>query len=213
MRNTVQGGNRARRQRFMMIGKLQQQMGAARSLLAVCALLALCFAAGSCGGGEAGTASVVSNFSTHNNDRDNDGDHNDDDGRVLGFGQPADPSGRRAITELITRYFAAATAGDGARACAMLEPRLRVATVAQDGGPSATLHGATCATVMTKQFELRHRELVEKNAALRVIAVRVKGGRAIGVLDFPEIPEVRQFVARVSRGRWTAFSRFDGIIE
>jgi hypothetical protein len=87
---------------------------------------------GACGGGAqprlwsnaptASTATTAPNFSTHNNDRDNDGDHNEDDGKVLNDGHAAGALDRQSSIMLVTHYFAAAAAADGATGCSLLVP-------------------------------------------------------------------------------------------
>src|SRR3981081_2539322 len=65
---------------------------------------------------------ISRNYSTHNNDRDNDGDHNDDDEKVLYYGHAANAADRQSSIALVTRYLAAAAAEDGAAGCRMLAP-------------------------------------------------------------------------------------------
>src|SRR6185312_6680543 len=61
-------------------------------------------------------------------ERDTDGDidslgkspYDSDNDAIPAFGQPAGPADRRAIIALVRRYYAAAAAGNGIKACAML---------------------------------------------------------------------------------------------
>jgi hypothetical protein len=180
-----------------------------------------------CGGSGAGTASggatgaattagasttIESNFSTHNNDRDNDGDHNNDDGWILHYGHTANPSDRRTSVALLKRYFAAAAAKDGATGCSSLVPFI-AASVVENDGHSAGLIGKTCAVVMTKLFKMHHKLLAEKNATLRVMDVRVLGDKALAILDFPAIPEMRQIAERRVGNTWKLLDLLDGILE
>jgi len=172
-------------------------------------------ACGSTGGGaETSVPAKVaqSNFSTHNNDRDNDGDNNDDDEKVLGYGHPADAADRQKSIALVTRYFAVAATGNGTAGCGMLVPLL-AETIVENDGHSPTLRGKTCAVVLSKLFGLHHRELVQKRATLKVIAVRADGTKELIVLDFPTIPEVRQITARRIGGTWKLLDLLDGILE
>lgn len=182
-----------------------------RSFAVGLVVLSAAVGATSCGDTRDRVATTAGTATAHR-DRDNDEDHNDDDERALDFGHPASPVERRAITGLIVDYYAAAVKSDGARACTLLAPQLRETLVIQNG-ESKSLYGRSCAVVLSKLFTLHHRELTEKEAALKVVGVRVSGGRAIGVLNFPEIPETRQFGVRVAGGRWHAFSVMDGRIE
>lgn len=175
----------------------------------------LCLTAGACGSARdpAPHKPVIQlNYSTHNNDRDNDGDHNDDDGKVLYFGHPAAPADRRDSVALVTGYFSAAAAEDGARACTMLVPFI-AESVPEDYGHTPGLEGHTCAAVLTKLFRVHHPELVMKQATLRIMTVRVEGDRALVVFDFPKIPEVRQITERRVNGRWRLLDLLDGILE
>jgi hypothetical protein len=197
----------------------------ARHLLAALAAAALGLGVASCGGSGgavaprapssaagAGSRTIRSDFSTRDNDRDNDGDHNDDDSGVLYYGRAADAADRNASIALVRRYFAAAAAEDGATACSLLVPFI-AESVVEDDGRSPGLRGGTCAAVMSKLFRRRHRLLALKNDTLRVLEVRVAGGKALAVLDFPSIPEVRQLVERRVGGRWRLLVLLDGILE
>ena len=66
---------------------------------------------------------------------------------------------------------------------------------------------------MSKLFKLHHKPLAAKNASLRVLAVRVEGQKALVVLGFPNIPEVRQITARRVAGTWRLLDLLDGILE
>ena len=168
-----------------------------------------------CGGSSHGGAITTApppNFSTHHNDRDNDGDHNDDDGKVLYFGHAADAVDRQVSVALVTRYFTAAAAENGTAGCSMLAPFV-AESVAEDDGQAPPLLGKTCHVVLSKLFKLHHQLLVEKHVTLRVIGVRVKGNRALAILDFPKIPEVRQMPERRIGGRWWLLDLLDGILE
>jgi hypothetical protein len=158
------------------------------------------------------TTNAAPNFSTHDNDRDNDGDHNDDDEKVLYFGHAANAADRRDSVALVTRYFAVAAAENGAAGCRMLVPFVAEGLPEQDG-QSPHLRGSTCAVVLSKLFKLHHSLLAKKQATLHVIAVRVEGGRALTILDFPTIPEVRQMIERRVGGTWKMLELLDGILE
>jgi hypothetical protein len=187
-----------------------------RPLLGLLLLLALCLGIVACGdsGGRPAKASAAttSTSSSHERDRDNDGDHNDDDARVLDFGHAADAIERSSLIGLVKHYFTAAAAEDGKHACELLVPLL-VELVVEEDGRSPMLRGRTCAVVVSKLFALHHRMLLEKNAALQVLEVRVKGDRGLVVLNFPEIPEARQFGGRRIGGSWKLDELLDGIIE
>lgn len=146
------------------------------------------------------------------NDRDNDGDHNDDDAGVLLYGHAANAANGQTITALVTHYFAAAAAQDGARACSLLAPFI-AESVAETYGHTPPLLGRTCAVVMSKLFKQHHGDLVNKNAALHVIRVGLEGNKGLVALYFPTIPEVRQIAVRRSGGTWKMLELLDGILE
>jgi hypothetical protein len=186
------------------------------ALLAACALGLGLAACGGSGGGTPSdaahttTTSPAPNFSTHHNDRDNDGDHNNDDEKVLDFGHAADASDRQALVALVTRYFAAAAAENGASDCRML-----VSFIAEglgEGQPQQA-QDSSCVAVLTQIFKQHHPLLVEKQATLRIIRVGVLGNRTLVVLDFPTIPEVRQISARRTDHGWKLLEPLDGILE
>jgi hypothetical protein len=189
-----------------------------RAWLVVTALGALGLGLTACGNSSANNTSTASsdvsavvppNFTTHNNDRDNDGDHNDDDGKVLYYGHAADAADRQAGVALATSYFAAAASANGAAGCALLVPF--IAESVADENPA--LAARTCPAALSKLFELHHRLLAEKHATLKVMAVRIEDNRGLVILDFPTIPEVRQLTERRIGDTWKLMDLLDGILE
>lgn len=180
------------------------------ALLAV--LLGLGLAACGSSGNPSASASNATSDTRHRSDRDNDSDHNDDDGNVLDFGQAANATELHSIVALVTGYFKAAAAADGAKACALLVS-LQAESIVEQDGRSPALRGGSCAVVMSKLFELDHSLLVGKASAMKIIAVRIQGDVGLVVIEFPEIYEARQIgVRRVGDG-WKVFDLLDGIIE
>jgi hypothetical protein len=171
---------------------------------------------GACGGvasrGHDTSTPVGASTSTpHRTDLDNDGDNNDDDGKVLAYGHAAGAGERRIATTLVKRYFAAAAAEDGARACRLLVPLL--AEIAAEANEHAPAADRTCPAALSRLFRRHHPLLVHKSASLEAIAVRVRGRRMLVVLEFPPLPEARQIEERRVGGVWRMFSILDGIIE
>jgi hypothetical protein len=144
------------------------------------------------------------------NDRDNDGDKNDDDEKVLDYGHAANAADNQAITALVRRYYAAAAAEDGAKACSLLYPFIAEAIV--ENYANTALQGKTCAAVMAKLFKEHHQLLTGESVTLKFVRVRVEGGKALAVISFP-VPEVRQISARLYGGRWKILDLLDGILE
>ncbi len=179
--------------------------------LLLVAALGLCVAACGSSGSTAphGTASTTAT----KRDRDNDGDNNDDDNAVLYYAQAATGGNRRAIESLIVDYYAAAAAENGAGACTLLMPFV-AESVVEDIGHSPGLEGRSCAAVMSSLFKLHHGELAAKSAGLKFYSVRASNRKALILLSFAHLPEVRQFILRRdSSGAWRALSLRDGILE
>jgi hypothetical protein len=188
-----------------------------KSLLALCAIGLLGVYAGACGGASKGTASHVpsttttiasstsatSDYTKADSDRDNDGvggpDGDTNNNGVLDFGHAANASDMRSITTLVQRYYAAAAAEDGAKACSMLYSTL-AETVPEDYGTSppgpAYARGTTCPAVMTLIFKHAHDKIATKFSKLRVSRVRLKEHRGLAVLTFSGMPEREISVAR-----------------
>ncbi|MFZ2114908.1 MAG: hypothetical protein WAU77_14390 [Solirubrobacteraceae bacterium] len=194
-----------------------------RTLLA-CAAVALSVA-GACGCGAARSTAGVETTATSSPfslaelaKRDQDGDidrltqsrYDDDNDAIPGFGQPADAADRRAIVALIKRYYIAAAAGDGAKACSMqyaLTAELLVEEHHRGKGP-ASLRGGTCARIMSKLLAQHHRELAEDvSGGYRVLAVQVHLNQGYALVRFAaprelhELRELRMLVHR-EHGGW-----------
>ncbi len=155
--------------------------------------------------------------STSPPDRDNDSDSNSagrydsDDGHVADFGHAAPPADRQAIVALVKRYYAAAVAGDGARACSLFfSPLAR--TYPKDLAEGSTrpyLHGLTrCPEVASRLFEQYHAQLSLDSATLRVTDVRLSGKLGLVVLGFTKLPSRLIEVMREGR-RWTMYALLD----
>jgi hypothetical protein len=145
-------------------------------------------------------------------DRDNDGDNNDDDNHVLHYGHAANAGDERALSTLVDRYYVASAAKNGAAVCAMLAPFL-AESVPDTDGHSPRLRGTTCATVLSKLFALHHGAIAAKKATLKFVGFRIEGVRALTLMQFSSVHEVRQLIARKIDGRWRLLEPLDGIIE
>jgi len=125
-----------------------------------------------------------------------------DDGEVEAYGHPAGRADTLAAERFAKRYLAAAAAADGARACSMLEPSIAGSLGREYDSASAPayLRGGSCATVLAKLFEYKHRQLVAEDFAFKVTAVRIEGRKAYALLAFARYPEKRFFdLERVGR--------------
>lgn len=119
-----------------------------------------------------------------------------DDRAIFVYGRPPSAVTRRAITNLVKRYYAAASSDDGAAACPMISPGL-AGSVAEDygqaPGPSYLRGGRTCPAVMSKLFQHYRGQLQE---AITVVAVRVDGGEAHTVISSRRMPASVVFLVR-----------------
>lgn len=136
----------------------------------------------------------------HKNDRDGDSDNNNDD---YAYGHPASAADKRAVTALVKRYYTAAAAGNGARACSLIYSLFAEdipEVYGEPPGPPA-LRGSTCATVMSKLFRQNHHQLMVDLAELKVTDVRVKRRHALALLGFKTTPP-RDIRVHRERGAW-----------
>jgi hypothetical protein len=133
---------------------------------------------------------------------DNGGYRDGDDTGMLTYGHAATGHEQRAITPIVTRYFAMARMADGAGTCAMLVPSLAAAVVEDYGrgsaGPSYLRSAKTCPAVMTLLFKHAHRPLA---GAVAVTGARVEGDQALALLGSKTMPAGDISVERVG-GAW-----------
>jgi hypothetical protein len=104
------------------------------------------------------------------------------------FGQAASAPDAQAVAALVERYYAAAAAEDGARACALIYFILAEALPEEYGGPPGPLYlsvAATCRAVETRVFVHFHAQLAEPP---RVTGVRVNGNTAYALLAWRRLP-------------------------
>jgi hypothetical protein len=145
-------------------------------------------------------------------DRDNDFqaiEESSDNNVVLNSANPAGARDRQAITTLIGRYYAAAVAEDGGKACSMLA--LAEAVVEDYGeslGPSYLRGGKTCREVMIKLFKYFHRRIAVDVSVLKVARVRLQEHQGLVVLRFGDMPE-RQIAVRREAGTWKVDALLD----
>lgn len=111
-----------------------------------------------------------------------------EDRRIFAFyGYAPSAADTRAVTAVVKRYYALATAGDANRACSMISPEW-VKAIPVDYGQfgSPYLRGAkTCQAVLSRMFRHNHGELT---APVEVTGVLAKGIRAYAVLNSTTMP-------------------------
>jgi hypothetical protein len=131
-----------------------------------------------------------------------------DDNSVRTYGHAAVRIDTQEIVAVVKLYYAAAAAGDGARACLMILPSFGK-TILEDYGRApgpAYLRGAkTCAAVMTLLFRHVHRQVA---ATFEVTGVRVEGISALAILGSRVLP-VRYLSLERQGGAWRIVGLLD----
>ncbi|HEX5309677.1 MAG TPA: hypothetical protein VFW38_11420 [Solirubrobacteraceae bacterium] len=109
---------------------------------------------------------------------------------ITKYGQQADGGERQAILALVSDFYRAAAADDGARACSLIYSVMAEeipAVYGRSPGPPS-LRGATCAAVMAKLFRRVPGQPANILATTEVTGVRVKGRRGIALLRSRGLP-------------------------
>ncbi|MGH2879519.1 MAG: hypothetical protein ACRDK4_07945 [Solirubrobacteraceae bacterium] len=155
------------------------------------------------------SAGVHTTDTSHDNDADFDNDsktnepkayYDSDDSPIRGYGEAADPSDSRAIAALVKRYYAAAAAANGARACSLVYS-LFAEAIPEDygrGAGPAYSRGDTCAVVLSKLFKHDHAQIP---TSIVVSAVRIDGGQARALIGSKTAP-AGYLTVRRERGDW-----------
>lgn len=145
------------------------------------------------GGSGVGTSAGGATASPARTDGDADGDgrgrFDHDDTAVLHAGRRARPGETRAIAALFERYYAAAAAGKGARACALTVRALAAAIPTDEGsphyGPNFLRGLKTCPAIMSRLFAYTHGEV---SAPIKIVAIRIAEDHAFVVLGSRTMP-------------------------
>ncbi len=125
-----------------------------------------------------------------------------DDRATFAYGHAPGARERASIASVVERYFAAAAADDGARACALLLPSF-AATVAESygvgDGSALVRDGRSCAAVIGLLLRRYRGELAE---AISVVEVRVAGRDAQVVFSSRRMPASYILLARHDGSWW-----------
>lgn len=150
-------------------------------------------------------------------DRDLDGDSNSDspydsdDKSALDYGHPADAQDVRSITALVRRYYAAAAAENGAKACSMIYSTYAEA-IPEDYGTSPPgpkwARGTSCPAVVTLIFKHFHSQIAVRLPKLKVSSVRLREHQGLVLLSFGTLPEREIRVDRESH-TWRILALID----
>jgi ketosteroid isomerase-like protein len=126
-----------------------------------------------------------------------------------GEGSEASRSDRLAIASLVRRYYVAAAAEDGARACAMLSPDIVAGLSEEPASSSAPTRQNACAMSMSRVLKAQHQLLMEDDVpTMVVIDVRVDRDVATATLGFRRMP-VGSVRLRGEKGVWKMDSMLD----
>lgn len=135
-------------------------------------------------------------------DKDNDLEAPYDDtnnNSTLNFGHEANSADTRTITALIKRYYTAALAENGAKACSMIYSTLEEA-VPEDYGQSppgpSYMSGTTCSAVLSLLFKHFHPQITLEYPKLVVARVRLVEHHGYAILHFGTLPERQIDVSR-----------------
>jgi len=169
-------------------------------------------------GASATTVAAPSRASTRGylqGDGDNetdDGIRSNDDAPFLdAFGKEARPGDRRTIVELVKRYYTAAAAGDGARACDLLAPSVATGLSARQSSSGQAVAN-TCAAVVSRLFESQHQRLQTDDVGTMVVVdARVKGNLGVAVLGFKTKP-LSEILVKREAGAWKLDGLFDSVM-
>ncbi len=134
--------------------------------------------------------------------------------QVFGFGKEATPAQRQAVTALVTRYYRAGAAADGATACSLIVPRVARSVPEDYGrapGPRYLRGGKTCPAVMSRMFTHLSKRMKAEWATLKVTRVRLGPRGGYAVLRFGSPPERELTVVR-NGGAWHVSSLLDSAL-
>jgi hypothetical protein len=136
--------------------------------------------------------------------------YDSDDSGVRHFGHAASQSDRRIIAALVKRYYDVAVAGDGAKACALIDASLADSIPQElgDAGPHYLRGLNTCAEILSKMFEQNHLQLSTYAAKLQITGVRLSGTLGLVILGFKTVPG-RQIEVIHDHGIWKMYSLLD----
>lgn len=149
-------------------------------------------------------------------DAANPSESDSDDYRIRSFGHATSAANRRAIAALVKRYYTAAAAGDGARACSLIYSGLakssnlgEMVEAVYPPAPSVPpLRGESCARIMSLLFTEHRQALAADVATVEVTRVGVDGNRGLALLGFRTTPE-RQIAVLREHHTWKIDSLLD----
>lgn len=154
-----------------------------RSLVVLCMTAVVIFGGVGCGGSSASTHSVAalrakraSRTTTSSGSEESSGRSPQNDDYISTYGHEASEPERHQVAQLVSRYYAAALAGRGAAACALVYSSL-ANSVAEEYGGAVGLRDSSCSIVLPRLFEHVPALSTADLASTRVTGVRLRGAR------------------------------------
>jgi hypothetical protein len=150
-------------------------------------------------------------------DRDGDGDgvhesglYDRDDNEIRYYGHAAPPSFAHTVETIVASYYKAVASGDGAAACALISSDLTSGLASgSDGRPGSSPGAAAgCASALLAIFKETYHRTPAELAEIRVVRVRVGGGKAFAVLRLPS-SELRIMPLEREAGSWKLAALLD----
>ncbi len=133
---------------------------------------------------------------------------NDNTPGIKAAGPPANGADRRTIAALVRDYYATALAGDGAKACLLLDSTLATAITVGGSGPRAS-GPSTCTAALSRLFKQQHNYLASEDPRTMVVTgVYLKNSEAIATLGFKTMPQSEILLER-EHGMWKINAVFD----
>lgn len=203
-----------------------------RVLLPLIAVVPLCVGIAACG--NAGTAGSVSgsppNAAAESSpppespgprhppgaDRDGDRDANDagagepydhDDASLRDYGHPAGTRVAKAVESVITRYYGAIAANDGASACSLISAAL-ASGFSQASGVAGGNGNGSCSRGLPSSVRQSMERSVAELTAINIFSVRVDGNRAVVFLEL-STSEIRLIQMEKEGGGWKLSTLLD----
>jgi hypothetical protein len=206
----------------------------ARALFALLALALLGFGFGSCGSSDTATGakraadqrrpthgkpSDPTGSSVDRPDHDGDGDAHaatarsffDEDDSERHFGHAARVPEARVVAALVERYYTAAAAHDGARACALLDGGLAAAFAQERSGGNAATGAGACAAVVEPLLAHSFQWSTAQAARLQVREVRIADDQGLALVDVNS--DDREILVQREGSAWKMAGLFDSEVR
>jgi hypothetical protein len=122
------------------------------------------------------------------------------DESIQRYGSAAGSSDKAAVTAAVKAYYAAIAAGDGVKACALLDSTFQQ-SLSRSLGRSPLLRSKGCAGIIQLLFQHRPGQPGRVSAAVTVTGVRLNGDHGFALITTHSIPAGEISVGR-EHGSW-----------